>query len=74
MKKQLHQIIKKTNVKPELFPIDFFYSDLIQDDKKNDAHPAEIYIERYNQKFSKVKNSHRPISKLLNGNLIIKNI
>jgi hypothetical protein len=73
MNKPLQKIIEETLIRHELFPMDFFYSNILEDKKELTENFPGIYIERYNQKFIKVKNSHRPVSKMLSADLIIKN-
>jgi hypothetical protein len=72
MDKQLNQLITKTAIPHEFFPLDFFYTDVIPDNNELLKSAAEIYVERYNQKFIHCKNSHRPISKILLEQLIIR--
>jgi hypothetical protein len=72
MDKRLNQLITKTAIPAEFFPLDFFYTDVIPDENEMVKNPTELYVEKYNQKFIQCKNSHRPVSKILLEQLIIR--
>jgi hypothetical protein len=72
MDKRLNQLITKTAIPSEFFPLDFFYTDVIPDKNEMAKNTAEIYVKKYNQKFIYCKNSHRPVSKVLDEHLIIR--
>ncbi len=72
MDKQLNQLITKTAISSEFFPLDFFYTDVIPDKNETLKNTTEIYVKKYNQKFIQCKNSYRPVSKVLNEQLIIR--
>lgn len=72
MNEKMIEIVLETKIDHVLFPIDFLYTDIARKEKQKTIKKMEIYVEKYNQRFIKVKNSHRPISKILSLNLLKK--
>jgi len=72
MNELIKKIVEQTELPKEIFPIDFFFSDAkINTDSPSEKTKQHIYVQRYNQRYNLLHNSHRPISKMIQSSLII---
>jgi DNA-directed RNA polymerase subunit H (RpoH/RPB5) len=71
MNPSIEKLLEKLAIRQEFLPIDFFYTETIARTTEEKGKVVEIFIPKYNQSYTKVKNSHRPVSKTLQPSLIL---